>query len=313
LRQVLGYESWNLFGISYGTRLALTIMRDFGHTGAIRSVVLDSVYPPQVNDYTDMTANSEQALRLLFARCVSYEPCSRAYPNLEARFYQLVDRFNANPVTITVSDRVNLTVYQIPFTGDDLLKAVLEMMYDENSIKYIPQMISQLEGEFGYSSLLTEHLTTNLTMQANFSEGMELSVQCIEEAPFTTVAEFREKTAALTPLLVQFHETFMEATLAACAVWDVAPAAPLENEPVHSDIPTLILAGDYDPVTPPGYARDTAVYLPNAYYFEFAGIGHGVANSTSCGVEMTVAFLDEPTMPPDDACLEHMYFGFVVP
>jgi pimeloyl-ACP methyl ester carboxylesterase len=105
----------------------------------------------------------------------------------------------------------------------------------------------------------------------------------------------------------------MENTLAICDAWQVIAADSLENEPVTSDIPTLILAGDYDPVTPPEFGQDTAVYLPNAYYFEFEGIGHGVANSTPCGMELITTFLNQPDAAPDAACMEHLYWGFVTP
>ena len=98
LRQALGYAQVNLYGVSYGTRLALTLMRDY--PGAVRSAVLDSTYPPQVNLYTALAPNAERAFNVLFDRCGADPACSRRYPDLRNTFYRLVDRLNTSPVAV---------------------------------------------------------------------------------------------------------------------------------------------------------------------------------------------------------------------
>ena len=85
LRLALGYDQWNLYGVSYGTRLALTVMRDYPQ--GVRSVVLDSVYPLQVNLYTDLPENFDRSLKVLFETCAANADCSSTYPDLEASFY----------------------------------------------------------------------------------------------------------------------------------------------------------------------------------------------------------------------------------
>jgi len=86
LRTALDYEEVNLFGISYGTRLGLTIMRD--HPEGIRSVILDSVYPPQVNGYEQGAYVFYRALRRVFNDCATDAACDAAYPDLEQVFYK---------------------------------------------------------------------------------------------------------------------------------------------------------------------------------------------------------------------------------
>lgn len=309
LRQALGYKSWNLLGVSYGTRLALTAVRDFGHTGAIRSVILDSVYPPQVDAYAVAGANVQRAFSLLFARCAADAACNAAYPDLETRFYQLVDVLNAEPLTVTVSDSVNLANYRVPVTGDALLSIVFEMMYNRQQISALPQMVRQLEN--GQSSRLTQYLNDTLHKAAFLSEGMGYSVHCFEEFPFTTEAESAAGSETLPPQLARAVAENIANTLELCAAWHIAPAPPKENEPVISDLPILLLAGDYDPVTPPAYAEAAAAYLPNSFLFTFIGVSHGVTFSHSCGVELVVAFLADPNKEPAADCLPSAPLGFL--
>ncbi|MCA9971430.1 MAG: alpha/beta fold hydrolase, partial [Anaerolineales bacterium] len=305
LRRALGYDTWNLFGISYGTRLALTALRDYGDTGTIRSAVLDSVYPPQVDSQAILGPNAARALSLLFARCAADAACSAAYPNLETRFYALVDRLNAEPTPVVITDRQNRTTYRVPFNGDDLLETMFGMMYDANQIIQLPRMVAHLEQN--RKTAVANWLTNGLYLTE--SAGMATSVQCTEEYPFASQAAFEANLADLPPQIAQWMAAYA-APLTGCDVWQVPAADPRENEPVRSDVPTLLLAGDYDPITPPDGARETAAHLSHAYYFEFAGQSHGVARH-SCGIALVIAFLDQPDASPDAGCLERLYFGFI--
>jgi len=92
LRRALGYEQANYYGTSYGTRLGLDLIRDY--PAGVRSVILDSVYPPQAEFYTESGANLQRAMSYLFAACADDEGCATAYPELEATFYKAVARLD---------------------------------------------------------------------------------------------------------------------------------------------------------------------------------------------------------------------------
>lgn len=95
-------------------------------------------------------------------------------------------------------------------------------------------------------------------------------------------------------------------SFALCDAWDSGQAGPSENEPITSDIPTLVMGGQYDPVTPPDWGRRAAETLPNSFFFEYPGVGHGASPGTGCASDMMTAFLIEPTTVPDDACIGEM-------
>ena len=252
LRRALGYETWNLFGLSYGTRLALTIMRD--HPQGVRAVVLDSVLPPQINAAEAMPANFARSLDLLFTRCAADARCAEEYPDLEARFYALVARLDAEPLNVQVLNRSTRTSFMKPFNGSDFLSMVFDLFYFADEMPHLPQYIAHLEQ--GRTAEAGQWVTALLAMSSSGTDGMALSVTCAEEMPFNDPALVAEAGGDLSPTLAQYARSVVEEAQASCALWQVEPAPALENEPVRSDIPALLLVGDYDPVTPPDYARD---------------------------------------------------------
>jgi pimeloyl-ACP methyl ester carboxylesterase len=100
-----------------------------------------------------------------------------------------------------------------------------------------------------------------------------------------------------------------------CPVWNVEPAAAIENQPVVSDIPTLLLTGDNDPGSPPAWSISTAENLSHSYYFVFPWASHGLiyggSSAASCARSMMNAFIADPTTAPDSACLDTLVVTFI--
>jgi pimeloyl-ACP methyl ester carboxylesterase len=97
LIRTLDYRQVNLDGVSYGTRLALTVMRLY--PADLRSVVLNSVLPPQVNLFTNIPRATARAFDVLFRGCAADRSCNATYPHLQAVFSQLVAQLNIAPIT----------------------------------------------------------------------------------------------------------------------------------------------------------------------------------------------------------------------
>ncbi|HUF54844.1 MAG TPA: alpha/beta fold hydrolase [Dehalococcoidia bacterium] len=246
LRQALGYEQWNLYGVSYGTKLALTVMRDFPE--GVRSAVLDSVYPLQSDLYSEHQAGFDRALGVLFESCASAPSCSSPYPELEQAFYDTVDRLNEIPVqfsigSITGRSRITATIDGVWFSA-----FVFSALYSEDLIALLPKMIFDTR-DHNYQLL---KIVADLHLQdiQSFSQGMYFSVQCAEEAPFTD-REAVVAAAEAHPRLSEFSEYAARSIFASCDEWQAPPAPASENEPVNSPVPALVLAGQFDPITPP--------------------------------------------------------------
>lgn len=300
LRIELGYSQVNLLGISYGTRLALTAMREYPE--GIRSVILDSVYPPQVNLYTEMPANADRAFTTLFNGCTAKPACNAAYPDLETVFYDLVDRLNAAPVTVAMRDPRSGASVNAVFDGHRLVGLLFSMLYRTDVIPRLPRMIyNAWHGDY---ALLASLESQRLARQSSFSHGTYFSVQCSEEIPFAAPETVATSRAAY-PRLSTFFSGIIENTpeiFRLCDAWGVDPPDPVENQPVRSAIPTLLLAGEYDPVTPPAWGKLAAQTLDNSFFYEFPVTGHAVVTRGTCPYGIIRAFLIDPRVAPDGSC-----------
>ncbi len=303
LRKTLGYAEWNLYGISYGTRLALTVMRDFPE--GTRSVILDSVYPPEYSLTIDPPRNADRAFDLMFDTCAADPACAAAYPNLRQTFFDFVKELDASParVPVTLPDG---TRKEMVFTGADLINFVFQSMYATTILPSLPQIITAARrGNFVVVSSINSQF---LKSAADMSRGMFFSVECVEDVPFDDPGEVRRVLESLP----EYGDAFgsPEGTFEICKAWDVQKAGEIETRPVASDIPTLVFGGQFDPITPPAWAKETASRLSRSFYFELPGAGHGASLTETCPREMLLAFLDDPTRSPDAGCIAAQMAGF---
>jgi pimeloyl-ACP methyl ester carboxylesterase len=313
LRRALGYEEWNLFGASYGTKLALTTMRDF--PDGIRSVVLDSSYPLQVDLYAETPANATRASAVLFDGCAADVACDSAYPELETVFFEVVEELNETPITVSITNPLTAETFEnAVVSGDEVIRLLFQSLYSTEIIPFLPRIIYDAHSNsFDLMALILGSFLANVDF---VSMGMQFSVQCGEEVAFSSEEEIAAGVEAY-PDIKDFFDTGAtsgRAMLTICEIWGAKEAAPIENEPVSSDIPTLVLSGEYDPITPPAWGELVAENLDNSFYFEFPGLGHHVSISHECPLRMTLAFIDGPKTRPDASCLAAMTGpGFVVP
>jgi pimeloyl-ACP methyl ester carboxylesterase len=301
LREALGYDEVNLYGISYGTRLALTVMRDYPE--GIRSVIIDSVYPPQETLF-NATNNFFRALTTLFEGCEADEACNTAFPDLETVFYDTANALNENPVMIDVLDVANPgRTLPAVLNGDTFVGLVFQGLYSADVIPSLPKSIYDASnGDYNNFALLIANALFQIDAISN---GMYNSVECVEEVPFTTPDDEDTINADLPDEFDSLTEgsSFGEQSFALCNIWDVTPAPAVENESVVSSLPTLVMAGEYDPITPPDWGRSAAATLDNATFFLVPGVGHGAIYASECATSIALAFLDDPEASPDGACL----------
>ncbi len=300
LRAALGYEQWDLYGSSYGTRLAQNVMRDFPE--GVRRVVLDSSYPLELDLSASIPAGSERAFRLMLDSCAADSACSEHYPDLEGTLLEAFDRLTASPEPGTASFDLDGDVVDTLMTGERLAWLVFEALYQTDVITWLPEIISEAaKGNVEPANLM---LSNSLINDAFASVGMYFSTQCADETPFTSQEAIAASIAA-SPLFSRIQDsegTYAQDAFDTCAVWDVQPSPPVENEPVRSDIPTLVLAGEYDPITPPSHGMAVAAKLSNATFVEFPAVGHGLLLEGDCAKSIINAFLDgEDT--PDTSCV----------
>lgn len=298
LRVAMGYAEWNLYGISYGTRLALTAMRDF--PDGIRSVVIDSVVPVQADLYPATPASGAGAIDRLFDLCTADARCNSTYPDLERVFYETVDRLNATPEQIDVYRSTDGQYYAAELDGNVLVGLLFFNLYSTSAIRSLPYMIySAYVGD--YDPLI--ELASNYFAWDDIATGMHYALNCSEEIIFNTPEEVRNASAELDPRLAPFFDLDNLVTLDICDAWNEGAANPIEDQPVVSDIPTLVLSGELDPITPPSWGAMAAETLSHHFRFVVPGGGHGVSFSYACVTRIMRNFLENPLVEPASACL----------
>ncbi len=295
LRQALGYEQINLYGVSYGTNLALIAMRN--HPQGIRSVILDAVVPPQVNFQLEAPRSQDRAFTVLFETCAADRACNAAYPNLEQVFYATVERLNEAPARIRMTDSETGTSYDALLDGDSLESGLFLMLYATEILPVLPKMI--YDASNGTYNALARILSI-LIFDRTLSHGMYYSVECAQRAEFTLDDLALED---IRPSIAESGERSAQSILETCDLWNVEPLSPAVNEPVVSDIPTLVLSGEFDPITPPEFGDIAAETLTRSYVYTFPNVGHGAALTGDCVNQIIVDFLDNPTVEPDASCL----------
>jgi pimeloyl-ACP methyl ester carboxylesterase len=288
LRRALQIPQWNLFGISYGTRLALWTLHT--HPQGIRSIVIDSVYPPGMKLMESVGAGFLRAVRAIAADCSAQAACAAAHPDLEGQLVAAVDRLNG----MSAGD------------GDAFARFLFEAMYATSVEPVVPKAIGLAAAGRLYDAVnlvraartgLADDSSPGISTRPHMSEALYQSVECAETAPNTSPAAIREAGRALPPSV---GKPFVDNDLrlvAVCNVWKVA-ANPLEQ--VASDVPALVMAGTYDPITPPAWAERAASTLSRAHFQLVQGAGHGTWLAGDCPKQLVSAFLDDPAAPGPD-------------
>jgi pimeloyl-ACP methyl ester carboxylesterase len=302
----LKVPAWNVYGLSYGTRLALEYMRQY--PGDIRSVLLDSVLPPEAQFLEDDAATTDRAFRMIFTACARQPDCAKAYGDLERRLTALVRRLDTNPMTLERPSPGGHGLIKVVVNGELLISRLFNLLYNRADIEGVPQLIDLYDREERDAiERDIDSYVADYVGRADFGDAMFMSVHCQEEVPFNDMAKAMaayRRYPLLAGLAVGGEAGSFAAT---CASWrKTLPAQPLrqaDTEPVTSDLPTLIFSGLFDPVTPPVYGRMAASHLVNGFYLEFDGYGHDLIGNAPCANAVYDKFLDDPRIPPRDSCL----------
>jgi pimeloyl-ACP methyl ester carboxylesterase len=292
LRRALGYDAWNLQSISYSTRLMLTVLRK--QPAGVRSVILDSVLPPEVNFDEVSAINVIRALNLVFDGCAVDRACGAAYPDLRKTFADLVARADRSLLPVAVEDGTAARG-RVEVRGAQVVDAIYSALHDVNAIPRIPRIIS--EAAAGRYTELAPLIKGNQG-PSSYAWGMRYSVWCADEAPFEDPARVASQVSRALGLAGIDEGA---ATPRECKAWNVTPSPAVENQPVTSSVPALIFAGEFDPDTPPQWGRQLLDHLSKAYYVEMRGRSHG-ASFNACGLQITTAFLRDPSSPPPVGC-----------
>lgn len=275
LRQVLQIETWNFYAVSYGTRLALSYARD--HSARLRAMVLDSPLPPNAIYDDESAVNFEAALRAIATDCAAQPACAAAYPDLETRFFDRIETSTRAPFRMEGVEE--------PVTGADLA-ALIVLSSGRDVIAAPGRMDAVANLDPGLAAALSRPRAAS-----NLAWGMRLSVWCREALPFSD----RSRRSQAGPALGGYESAAIRPEL--CAAWDVAPLGAEVVAPVVSEVPTLIVAGEFDPLTPPAWGLRAAETLANSRVVSVRGEAHNPTQQwggDGCAMSLVGRFIETP-------------------
>jgi pimeloyl-ACP methyl ester carboxylesterase len=296
VRAALGYAKVNLWGGSYGTRVAQEYLRR--HGDRVRSVVLDGVATPAMKTTLDVWPSREIALNAVFDACAQSPACAAAHPDLASTLDAIRARLGPQGRDVAIADPRTGEELTLHLTFEHVIGALQPFTYAPELAALLPEVIGRAAaGDFGPLYAGAMLVTADFDEQSN--TALHYSVTCAEDIPRVAPADAARALAGLRT------KALAERALAVCAQWPKGTTPADASTPVRSDVPALILSGGLDPVTPPGNGAEVAKTLPASRHIVARGYGH-IVSPHSCGPRLIAAFLDDPTFATLPAsCVDH--------
>ncbi|GAB5491913.1 MAG: hypothetical protein Phog2KO_21280 [Phototrophicaceae bacterium] len=300
----LGYDEINFYGVSYGTMLGQHLLRDF--EDRIRSIIFDAVVPLELNFIPDIMATGSEAINTLFASCEADSACNDLYPNLADTFWETYENLNANPVIIETYDPETGIDYDALVTGDVVLEILRTLQYTTEFVPSLPALIyATSEGDFEWLERL--YGLVAIDSSRDIADAMNISVLCAEDADFTDEDIFTE---GIRPEIVERQTVFITSIQASCELAEIETLDNYVDEPVISDVPSLVTSGGFDPITPARYADILADNLSNSTNLVFPTVGHGALLGGQCPLSIMASFISDPESDLNTSCIDSMELTF---
>ncbi|CAN5244672.1 alpha/beta hydrolase [soil metagenome] len=291
LRRTLGLKQVDLFGVSYGTRIALEVVRTAPE--GVRAVILDSLWPPEAKWVDEGPMPVARAVRLIVSLCAADPVCTKDKPDLQIKVDALVARWLTAPQGGADGRR---------YPVEDFAQYMMDAAYSGADARAMPGVLQKLvTGDFS-------PIASYDTDRSPYVEGQHLTHLCKEQFPFET-REGVVKNAGSDPLAQALVKTMVR-YFDACEGFDVGPIDRRQADPIASDLPIFVLNAGIDPGCPPELARSAVKRFSHGQLAIFPYATHGVTRNSPCAASLARAFLRDPSKPLDQACVATEQTGF---
>jgi pimeloyl-ACP methyl ester carboxylesterase len=317
LRKALGVKQWNLWGISYGSRLAFAVARDF--PASVRSIVHDGPSDPGAPEIINDFRGTEIAIERLLSKCAADATCAARYPDLRTRFLAALPRLRREPMAVgdrKVSDN-RLVSYIRAYLFNNAPAAVYErrvqdlLAYmdaaarsDGRSMRRIEQELREDGGD-----------EPPVPVEGWDSLGQNLSIECNEERSFETPEQYRRAADQSDIVRALFGARDGVDFFDDCALWPAGRADPVRKSRVRYDGPQLAFSGEFDPSLSGMSGYTIEMLYPDARNVVFRNAGHVQVDLTSfppavvddyrrCALLLARQFFADPRSRLDTSCAE---------
>jgi pimeloyl-ACP methyl ester carboxylesterase len=269
-----------------------------------RSLVLDGVAPNRLVVGGEFARRLQEALTRQDAQCAKDPVCTKRFAgvtgaDLLTRLGALKQRLKQAPVEVAFKDPASNETRRDTLTGDTVVSLAHGVSYVPQLSSILPLLVSEAE-KGNYEPMMAIAHLWSTQMGGSMNRGMQWSVICAEDAPRYRPDPADDATVLGPDMARMFF--------AACAKWPRGEARASAFKPFASKIPTLLLSGELDPVTPPVYGEEVAKGLGNARHLVLRGQGHG-AMTVGCTPKLIGQFIEGLQPKALDAkCLDSLSY-----
>lgn len=300
VRKSLGVETWNIYGVSYGTRVALHYLRRY--PDRVRTVTLDAVVPPGVALGPGISLDAEAAFQKMLERCASDSACNAAFPNLGDGTRKLLEDLEREPREISYENFTSGTVENLTVNNNHVSLTMRMMSYSSHGVSILPNMLYEAYARDNFAPFARQAELQNNNISNSLAMGMHNAVICTEDYPLLNNPDIDLSAMENTYL----GSVPSEALKANCADWPSGIMDEDFHEPLVTDVPTLILSGGADPVTPARYGQLLEKLMPNALHIVNPYQGH-MQVMLGCSPTVVNNFIVRGnTQDVDYGCLERL-------
>ncbi|HEY4554901.1 MAG TPA: alpha/beta hydrolase, partial [Lysobacter sp.] len=294
VRAALGAERINLVGGSYGTRVAQQYAKRYpAHT---RTLVLDGVVPNELVLGSEHARNLDESLALQFARCQQQPACRERFgDDLRGQLRTLMTRLAAQPVEIDYRDPTTGAPQHGRVTAGTVAGLTRMFAYAPHAAALLPLVLNEAsQGRYEPLMALAHMIENQVSDQ--IMHGMQLSVMCAEDAD-----ALRENPDDADTVL---GNALPALAVEQCKLWPTGRRPADFRAPLKSDVPALLLSGEFDPVTPPRYGEQVLKGLPQGRHLVLKGQGH-ITVGIGCMPKLLGQFIESANAKSlDTHCLD---------
>jgi pimeloyl-ACP methyl ester carboxylesterase len=298
LRVALHIAKWNVYGISYGTDLALTYMRQ--HPRGIRSAAIDGVFPPSLAGGVAAWISAGEGINAVLKACRDQAACRRRYGDIGATFRRLVIQYEASPKTVAVQVQGRTGKVNVKISGGMLVQWAVSP--GTHFAAKLPASIDALA--HGDSSPIASTWAAPKLDPAGIgvvANGLFNGVSCGEWVPYETeqsVVEAGRRAFPAFPISILKNAPNLPFMRENCRAWNVPTVSPLVRAATRSSIPTLVISAQYDAQTAPSFgayvartlSKATVVTIPNVAHVAF---GSPSSAANACAYAIARSFFDQ--------------------
>ena len=269
VRSALGYERINLYGSSYGTRVAQHYLRRF--PARTRSVILDGVVPVSQPVGPSAPIDAEAALEGILRRCAQDSACRERFGDPASDYHAVRAALRVSTVPISVRDPATGDDRSFEFGADHLASVLRLLSYTSEYAALLPLVLHAAAAQEDYAPLAAQYLMVERAYARTIAVGMHNSVVCAEDVPlFAAYAVDRARLAA-----TYLGTRQLDGLVSVCRVWPRGEVDEDLHAPLTSAVPALLLSGSDDPTTPPAFAHEAAHAFTHHLEVVLEGFGHG--------------------------------------